>query len=166
MLYGCIKFFQVEKAEMIPNMIAFVTGLICIMPAVYSAFTEEHTKTMPKENIFEFASSRNMLGGDYDDKRGFWDKRGYGDKRSEVISEKSLQDKICEQYPSICLLGLIGPVKLSRDARTGGLILTKRGYGDKQKRGFWDKRGFGNRREINDKRVGRFYPLMLLPNSA
>ncbi|VDI55428.1 Hypothetical predicted protein [Mytilus galloprovincialis] len=156
----------VEKAEMIPNMIAFVTGLICIMPAVYSAFTEEHTKTMPKENIFEFASSRNMLGGDYDDKRGFWDKRGYGDKRSEVISEKSLQDKICEQYPSICLLGLIGPDKLSRDARTGGLILTKRGYGDKQKRGFWDKRGFGNRREINDKRVGRFYPLMLLPNSA
>ena len=130
------------------NNIMFGLCLI-LLPVVYSAFSEDHSKSLPKENIFEFASSRNMATGDLGEKRGFWDKRGYGDRRSELVGID-----ICNQYPTLCLLGLIGTDEQVREARAGGLFFDKRGYGDrrdlvaKTKKGFWDKRGYGDRRQL------------------
>jgi hypothetical protein len=146
------------------KMLILSLGLIFV-PCINGAFSEENTKTIPKENIFEFASSRNMLTGDYDDKRGFWDKRGYGDKRSsDSLADNVIQEIDCEEFPGVCLFHLMGKNEEIRNSRAG-LFFDKRGYGDK-KRGFWDKRGFGNRREIYDKRMGRFYPYMFLPNNS
>jgi hypothetical protein len=109
------------------KMLILSLGLIFV-PCINGAFSEENTKTIPKENIFEFASSRNMLTGDYDDKRGFWDKRGYGDKRSsDSLADNVIQEIDCEEFPGVCLFQLMGKNEEIRNSRAG-LFFDKRGY--------------------------------------